>query len=231
MQNDPKLEPPDSAVDANLGPSTHNRDEQKLWFDYIRTLNERRLQSAQRSGFTTYLLLAALAGIAYRFVPRLPLFLKASEDVRAAITIFLLEADLFCFSLVTLFVLANYCSEGTENRIIPEHRRRVTQVGLAILIILMAAFALAHIMSAWRFSFASLWVRRGLILLGLYWIANVTYAILKETRKIRESVVNKVPIPRFSASRSEPNLLYSSILSAFTTLLAIRHCLAFLLKV
>lgn len=221
MEKDPSPESLAPPAGTGFGPSSSDREQKKIWFDYIRTLNERRLQSAQRSGFTTYLLLAALAGIAYRFIPRLPSFLKTPGSVRAAATFFLLEIDLLCFAGYALFVLAAYCAEGMEYRIIPEHRRRTTQIGIAILIVLMATLAVAHVLIIWRFSVASPWVRRGLTVLGLYWISNVISVIWKEARKIKKSLANKVLIPRFSALEFEPNLLMSSLLTAVTGLLAV----------
>jgi hypothetical protein len=219
MQKDSRSE--SLAPPAGFGPSSSDREQKKIWFDYIRTLNERRLQSAQRSGFTTYLLLAALAGVAYRFIPRLPSFLKIPGSARAATTFFLLEADLFCFVGLALLAIAAYCREGTEYRIFPEHRRRVTQIGLVIIIVLMATFAVAHVLVVWRFSPASSWVRRGLAVLGLYWVSNVISVSWKEVSKIKKSIANKVPIPRFSALAFEPNLLMTSIVSVAVGLLAV----------
>src|ERR1041385_2269813 len=90
---------------TGIGSSSEN-EQKKIWFDYIKTLNERRLQSALRSGLTTYLLVAVLAGMAYKFVPLLPAFLKAPGSVRATTTFLLLETDIFCFAAVVLFALA-----------------------------------------------------------------------------------------------------------------------------
>jgi hypothetical protein len=222
MENDPSSDSSAPPSRVGLSPSSSDREQKKLWFDYIRTLNERRLQSAQRSGFTTYLLLAALAGIAYRFIPRLPSFLRIPGNGGAATAFFLLEIDLLCFGRIAASVLAVYCAQGMEYRIIPEHRRRVTQIGTVILILLNAILALAHVLTIWRFSFTSSpWTQRGLTVLGLYWILNVGALIWKEARKIKKSLAHKIPIPRFHAMQFEPNLLTSSVIFAFTSLLAL----------
>lgn len=221
MERDPTSGSLAQPSGADIGPSSSEGEQKKIWFDYIRTLNERRLQSAQRSGFTTYLLLAALVGLAYRFVPRLPSFLNTPGSVRAATAFFLLQADLLCFAGMALVVLASYCAEGTEFRIVPEHRRRATQIGLATLILLMASFAIVHVLVVWRFSPASPWVRGGLTVLGLYWISNSISVTWKESRKVRKSRANKVPIPRFSALQFEPTLLLSSLVAAVSGLLAV----------
>lgn len=204
---------------AGSGPSSSDKEDKKIWFDYIKTLNERRLQSAQRSGFSSYLLLVALAGIAYRFVPRLPSFMKTPGGVKEAAAFFLLETDFLYFALLVLATLTAYCAEGTENRIIPEHRRRVAQIFIAVAIVFVATLAVGHILVVWRFSPSNLWVRRGLTLFGFYWILNIFVVVWKEVSKIRKSLANKIPIPRFTALQFEPTLLFSSVSTAIFGLL------------
>jgi hypothetical protein len=69
---------PDSSP-SHSDDSPESFDERKLWFDYVKTLNERRLHSAQKSGLTAYGLLVLLGGLLYKFVPQVPLFLATPD--------------------------------------------------------------------------------------------------------------------------------------------------------
>src|ERR1039458_2267651 len=161
MEKDSTANPLPPFVGVGAAPSRSDIEEKKIWLGYIKTLNERRLQSAQRSGFTTYLLLVVLGGIAYRFIPRLPLFVKTPGSVSAAATFFLLQTDLIFFAAIILSVFTAYCVGDIEFRLIPEHRRRLTQISLAAVLIAMMMFSFAHILVASRNSSTSPWVRRG----------------------------------------------------------------------
>jgi hypothetical protein len=209
MTKDPHSGMSAAPLGPNLGPLSDEREQKRLWLDYIKTLNERRLQSAQRSGFTTYLVLAALAGVAYRFIPKLPSFLEIPGSVRSASTFLMLETDILFFAAGVLAMIATYCNQGMETRVIPEHRRRVTQFAVIILIFLVAVIAAGHLLVVWRLAPSSPWVRRGLITLCVFWFANLLAVTWKEIRMIRKSVANRVPIPRFSALEIEPTLFHS----------------------
>jgi hypothetical protein len=215
MEKDSTADPLPPFQGLGSAPSSSDIEEKKIWLDYIKTLNERRLQSAQRTGFTTYLLLAVLGGIAYRFIPRLPLFVRTPGSVNAAATFFLLQTDLIVFAALILCVLTAYCVGDIEFRLIPEHRRRLTQISLAAVSIVMMMLSFAHILVASRNSFTSPWVRRGLITLGLYWIVSSIAAVWKEVGKIIKSRKNDVPIPRFSVLEFEPNLAMSSLVITY----------------
>jgi hypothetical protein len=83
----------------------NDNEERKLWFEYIKTLNERRLQSSQRSGVTTYVLVATLIGLLYRFGPDVPQFVTQPDKVRAAVTSFvLITVIVFSFLISTLSI-------------------------------------------------------------------------------------------------------------------------------
>jgi len=215
--------PSDLAQIAEGAPERHDDDRQKkLWFDYVKTLNERHLQAAQRSGVTNYLLFAVLAGLVFRYIPRLPSFLQTPAHLRAAVIFLVLQIDLLAFARVTLSVISLYCVQGIEYRAFPEHRRRVTQMMLGLLIFLMAGLATAHIVILWGINPTSQWIRRGLILFGTYWLLNTGLYVGKEAIKIQKSLKHKVPIPRFSALLHDPNNLPISLATTvFSALMAL----------
>jgi hypothetical protein len=214
--------PSDLAQIAEGAPEKHDDDRQKkLWFDYVKTLNERHLQAAQRSGVTNYLLVTALAALLFRYLPHLSYFLQSPDYPKGAVIFFVLQTDFFAFVALALITVSLYCAQGIEHRVFPEHRRRVSQIILGVMLVLTTSLAVAHVSILWRISPASQWVRRGLILLATYWLLNTGVVAGKEGIKIRKSLKHKVPIPRFSAPLLEPTLLISLISGCIYGLMAL----------
>jgi hypothetical protein len=102
--------------------------ERKLWLDYLKAINDRRLQSSQRSGLTSYVLLAVLGGLLYQFVPKLPKFLAAADYISAGIITTALEANAAIYLFIAYCLLIYYCAGGTEHRIMPEQQRRTATI-------------------------------------------------------------------------------------------------------
>src|SRR5258706_9888938 len=89
--------------------SDESSDERKLWFDYIKTLNERRLHSAQRSGLTAYGMLVVLAGLLYKFFPEVPHFVATPGIMRVSMITLGLELAVVGWYAATFGSFFLYC--------------------------------------------------------------------------------------------------------------------------
>src|ERR1700758_1416379 len=110
------------------GSEPNTIDERKLWFDYIKTLNERQLQRSQRSGITTYVLLATLLALLYRFGPQLPQFLSEPGNTTTGVTTFVLLAIVVSSALMAILAIGMYCAGDSEFRAAPRSEKTVTTV-------------------------------------------------------------------------------------------------------
>ena len=183
-------------------PST---DERKLWLDYLRSLNERRLQAAQRSGWTNRVLLAILAGLLYRFVPQAPEVVKNAPEFSASLVTITLATDAVAYLLIALVFLFYYCAGGVEHRVMPEPKRRSSNIILWTSLILAITFSLFQVLVGLRVQFPSRFVRWSVISLGVWWALNVLWGLKKQVQVVRRARAQKMPVPRFTASTLAPN--------------------------
>src|SRR5712691_3870501 len=122
-------------------PKPNDIDERKLWFDYIKTLNERQLHNSQRTGITTYVLVATLLGLVYRFGPQAPQFLIDYDKASVSATFFVFEAILFISVARIVIWLLAYCRGASEFRALTASHHAASRVVLGILTVIAIAFA------------------------------------------------------------------------------------------
>lgn len=174
-------------------------DERKLWFDYIKTLNERRLQSAQRSGVTVYGLIVVLAAILYKFVPQVPQFLATPGIVRVTIVTLGLGLPVVGWYFAAFASVLFYCLGAIENRATPESLERVALV-LAVLAggvgLLLAGFEILLVFAGTIFPVAT----RVLIVAYVVWLlANIGAPIWYLRKRWAGPLAKQIglAIPRF----------------------------------
>src|ERR1700730_2878694 len=114
---------------------TNDDDERKLWFDYIKTLNERQLQASLRAGLTTYVLLATAVGLIYRFGPHLPPFLAQPGDRKSSITVFALLVGVLSSVQMSVAGLVGYLGGEDEFRAVPKSREHALPVVVGICVV------------------------------------------------------------------------------------------------
>jgi hypothetical protein len=198
------LPAPDASAFSLVKPEA---EQKRLWFEYIKTLNQRRSESAERVGLTSYLLFAVLAGMAYRFLPRLPVFLAKPGNVVAALTIFILESNIIIFVGMACSATAAYCTGGRECRFYPEHWRRATQlITLPASTLAIAGLAVAPIADLVVLANPRLWLKVTLAGLAIFWAASLAFSLWREIRAIWRSVRYRVPIPRSTALQIDASL-------------------------
>lgn len=185
--------------------SSNPAEERKLWADYIRSLNERRLQAAQRSGWTNHVLLGVLAGLLYQFVPRLPQFLANPGSVTTALVTAVLMTDALAYFVLGYFLLVYYCIGGIEHRVLPESRRRATNILLGAVLSAGAGFSILQIWISLTFPFSSSFVKWSMLSLGVWWAINLAQGCVKQIRAVHRAQLHKIPLPRFTASVFSPN--------------------------
>ena len=177
----------------------------RLWVEYVRSQNERRLQSHQRSGLTNYALAAVLAGLLYRFVPQVPRFVASPEFFGPSLVIFAVEVDAAFYLLCAYGILIYFCSGVGENRIQPQARRRVNDVVRWAIVLVGFAIGLFHIWIGVWLAYPSDFVKWAVIGLGFWWLANMFLATRNEIRTIRRARRHKILRPRFTAMTFPPN--------------------------
>jgi hypothetical protein len=183
-----------------LSQSTESReslDERKLWFDYVKTLNERRLASAQRSGLTAYGLLVLLAGLLYKFIPQIPPFIATPGLLRVGVITLALELVVLTWYVATFGMLFLYCAEEIENRATPESFARVEFIvegifmgaglGLTISTIIL-------LLGGVRLPLAT----RMLMVIFVLWLGgNIGFLISRKRARTVQAAKIGLPIPRF----------------------------------
>jgi len=194
--------------------------ERKLWLDYLAKLNDREIQSARASGFTTWALLAVAAAIVYRSVPQLPRFLSTANALKESAVIFLLEANAVLFFAVGFSLLVYYCAGETETRLYSEIGRRVFRVEFWTLLLMMLGLAIVHFAVATELaSFDFVWWT--LVGLGTFWGANIAFDIQRWVRIAAEAKKHKIPVPLFSSvlvSPHKPAVVLAVIMIAIGTI-------------
>jgi hypothetical protein len=119
---------------------TNDDDDRKLWFDYVKTLNERQLQALQRSGVTNYVLLGTLVGLLYRFGPRIPQFLEQPDNVRMGLTVFALLAVVLSSVLIGVIGLGSYLGGEGDFRAVPKSSEHYFPFLYGMVLFVFAAF-------------------------------------------------------------------------------------------
>jgi hypothetical protein len=181
---------------------SNDSDDRKLWFDYIKTLNERQLQAAQRSGITSYVLLGTLLGLLYRFGPALPGFIAKPENVGNSIVIFTLLTVVLSSFFFTVLALQAYLGGEGEFRAVPKSSEGAISVVYGILILVGAVGISLEVwigvLSADRF-------RRYVLFVHAAWLTvNVVYPIFRYRQHARKAKDIKNPLPRFDVLRMPP---------------------------
>lgn len=222
-----ELRVPESLETLNVLPGANYGDERRLWFDYIKTLNERQLQASQRSGVTTYVLLGTLIGLLYRFGPRAPQFISQPDGVRASIVIFgLLCVALFSFAMAIIF-LEQYLVGESEFRATPKSNEHAIPVLYGIFAVIGAIFVFLYLWIV--ISSADHFLRFLLLAYTVWLIANIVTPVVRYRALSKKAKDIKNPVPRFSSFRFPPaaNLFLCGLMIVWSVLgtIALVRCI------
>jgi hypothetical protein len=200
---------------SEILPQPTDNDERRLWFDYIKAVNERRLQSTQRSGITSYVLLATLVGLFYRFGPAVPEFFTQSGKVRAAVAIFVLLTVILLGFSIGMAALEIFCAGEGEFRATPKSAETLIPFFVGVgsfcgaVVILLEVWVAISTFSQMKFA-------KVVVITNAVWLAvNIIYPIARYRQLARKAKNIKNPLPRFGLFR-QPR--WSSLLGS---------CLAF----
>ncbi len=166
---------------AGTAPPT---DDRKLWLDYLKSLNERRLQASRNSGLTSYVLLAVLGGMLYQFIPRVPKIIANAADFTASQVVLALEANA---------------------RVAPETKRRILIVWRWLSTLILSVLVMFQIWVGTTANFPTRFVKWTVLILGLWLAANLILAVRKQYKAIQRARAQKIPEPVFTASLFAPN--------------------------
>jgi hypothetical protein len=128
------MKQPDRSNDPMSMPDGASRpgdyDERKLWFEFLKTVNDRHLQSAQRSGITSYVLVATILGLLYKFGPKFPSFYHGAGNLRSCGILFVLlgiglSSLLFILASVMIASAGDSEFRATHRPILVERRALV----------------------------------------------------------------------------------------------------------
>ncbi|HEV2196094.1 MAG TPA: hypothetical protein VGR55_10965 [Candidatus Acidoferrum sp.] len=186
---------------ADITSAPTENDERKLWFEYVKVLNERQLQKAQRSGITTYVLVATVIGLLYRFGPHIPGFVSEPGNVRAGIAIFaLLEVAVGSFFMSILGVEL-FCAGESEFRATPKSNEAVIPLVAATAVALAAAVITLEVWTAMS-TFSGVKLTKYVLLGHAVWlVVNVVTPIVLYRRRSKKAKDVKNPVPRFDLFR------------------------------
>ncbi len=195
-------------------PKPNDIDERKLWFDYIKTLNERQLHNSQRTGITTYVLVATLLGLVYRFGPQAPQFLIDYDKASISATFFVFEAILFISVARIVIWLLAYCRGASEFRALTASHHAASRVVLGILTVIAIAFAYLAIRVARSNPSLSSFGKWFLYISAVSLVFDEAYPLFHYIRPPKK--VGSLRSPRFPLFRDSPgfasaNLLFSLI--------------------
>ena len=192
-------------------PRPNDNDERRLWFDYVRTLNERQLSASQRSGVTTYVLLGTLVALLYRFGPQLPQFAAEPDQVRASLVLFvLLVVELTSF-LIMIIVIGEYCAGDDEFRATPKTREALISGFYGAVAVVGVAFISLEV----RIAVSSTdHFRRYVLLAHAFWLLLcVAFPIVRYRQFAKKAKGLSNPLPRFNLFRQPPQAnLVSAVL-------------------
>ena len=180
--------------------------ERKLWLDYLAKLNDRELQKARASGATTWVVLAVLATILYRFFRQLPELLRANVSWASVGTLVALEINFITYFGIFVVLLIQYCKGPEERRIFTDLKGRAYRVAAVTIYIASVALVVLQVVLLQisvlpRFV---LWVLR---FLTAWWAINLALALRDGIRRLRQ----KVTIPKSTANIT---MKYPGILAA-----------------
>jgi len=182
-------------------PKPNDNDERRLWFDYIRTLNERRLQASQRSGVTTYVLVATLIGLSYRFGPEIPQFVAQPGNVRAGIAIFVLVTVVIFSFLGTVAAVEMFCAGESEFRATPKSSEALIPFLYGAFALLGGAFICLDVWVAISTFSQTTSAKLFLLTNGLWPAANIAYPTIRYRQLTKKAKNIKNPLPKFSPFR------------------------------
>lgn len=204
MDNNHKseLEFHDSQETLNLPSGANYGDERKLWFDYIKTLNERQLQASQRAGVTTYVLLGTLIGLLYKFGPQVPQFVSQPGSVRASLVIFGLLSIVLTSFFMAIIGMSMYLGGESEFRATPKSNEHAIPVLYGIFAIIAAIFVSLYVWIA--ISSADHFLRYLLLAYAVWLIANIITPTIRYRALSKKAKDIKNPIPKFSQFRFPP---------------------------
>jgi hypothetical protein len=168
-----------------------------MWLDYIKTLNERSLQAAQRSGATTYVLLAALAALIFKFAPRVPQFLSDGQELRTGAVLLMFELDAVIFFGFVQFLLFMYAEDVSPSRLAPESNKRHLILSYVVSASTVAAVITLHVAVLAKCDLLGKFVRIVVWVLLVWWLLNFAVPLAREVRLILKARAHNVPIPRF----------------------------------
>jgi hypothetical protein len=175
-----------------------------LWFDYIKTLNERSLQAAQRSGATTYVLLAVFAALVFKFAPRFPQFLSDKQDLRIGAALLMFELDVVIYFAAMQILLFMYAEDANPSRLLSESSKRYRVVIYAAVASIVAAIIAVHIAVLLKCDLHSRFVRITIYVVLTWWLLNFATPLVQEAKLILKARKHKVPIPRFDSNVFPP---------------------------
>jgi len=188
----------------DLSSEPNNIDERKLWFEYIKTLNERELQRAQRSGINTYVLLATLVALLYRFGPQLPQFINQPDNIVLGVTIFILLTINVCGVVMVTFAISMYCAGDTEFRAAPKSERTITSVVYALFALAGAGFICLECWVARSDIHLPRFGRYFLFAYAGWLVLNFVYPVVKFGQLAKKAKEIKNVLPRFTPFRTPP---------------------------
>jgi hypothetical protein len=191
-------------------PKPNDSDERKLWFDYIKTLNERQLQNAQRTGITNYVLAATLFGLVYRFGPQAPQFLIDHDKVGLSAILFVFEAVLFISISRILLSLLAYCRGASEFRAQPASHDAASRVLFGIFTVIAIAFAYLAIEVARSSPNLSRFGKWFLYIYAANLVLDGAYPLFHYIRPPKKA--GSLRTPRFPLFRISPGIASTNVL-------------------
>jgi hypothetical protein len=160
---DPQDIPPLASIDDS------DEKERRLWFDYLKSINDQRLQTNRSTGFTTYALLGVLAGLLYSFVPRIPDLCARPGALDASLISTVLSGDLIFFFSAVYFAFLAYCQGNEPARALPATKGRAMGFLLWVTTLIGSAFGGFHWWLALTVSLPNRFVKYSIAGIGTWW--------------------------------------------------------------
>lgn len=180
-------------------------EERKLWLDYLRSLNDQRAQAAQRTGLTSYGLLAIEAGLLYRYVPRVPALLAEPRVFDSSLIVLGLEFSILFFFIAAHVFLLAYCGLDREHRVLPEAKGRIGSIGSLLIILVWVGLGMFQLWTGIRMANPDMVVKGWLITSGVIWILLTTVRIASIIVIYRKVKAYKIPWRHFSSKGLKPD--------------------------
>lgn len=187
-----------------IEPIVSDKDQRRLWFDYIKTLNDRSLQSAQRSGITTYVLLATLLGLLYKFGPLTPPFLSRTDELGTGIVVFVLEVIVLSSFGLALTGIEIYCAGDIVSRAHPKSAEASVRISFALATLLAIGFICLELRVATHVALPAKGIRYLLWAHALWLAVNIIFPIFRFYQLAKKARDIKYPLPQFFPFRLPP---------------------------